>query len=210
MLFCVAACSPAGMISGAVATGGIAVAEERPVRTVLDDLSIKLAVQKKLMDNGGLFPKVSVEVVEGKVLLTGKLRGTGERIACTRLSWSVDSVREVVNMIEIDEPVGASEYVRDIMIAQRLRNRLIGDRDVSSVNYSVESSGRIIYIMGLARSEAELTRVLAHARDVSGVRDVVSYVRLIAPEGPPTAVSSAPAPAPASAPASAVLLTTSK
>ena len=32
--------------------------------------------------------------------------------------------------------------------------------------------------MGIAQDEAELNRVIAHARDLSHVRDVVSHVRL--------------------------------
>jgi osmotically-inducible protein OsmY len=32
--------------------------------------------------------------------------------------------------------------------------------------------------MGTARDQAELDRVIAHARDVSGVRNVVSYVEV--------------------------------
>ena len=32
--------------------------------------------------------------------------------------------------------------------------------------------------MGIAQSEAELNRVIAYARDISGVRGVVNHVRL--------------------------------
>ncbi len=60
VLMALLACSPAGMLSGAAATGVIAAAEERPVGTVVGDFALKLSVEKKLMEKKALFPKVSV------------------------------------------------------------------------------------------------------------------------------------------------------
>ena len=36
----------------------------------------------------------------------------------------------------------------------------------------------VVYLMGTALDKAELARVIAHARDISGVRNVVSYVEI--------------------------------
>ena len=35
-----------------------------------------------------------------------------------------------------------------------------------------------VYLMGIAQNEAELNRVKAHAKDISGVRSIVSYVKM--------------------------------
>lgn len=199
LVMALSACSPAGMLSGAAATGVIAAAEERPVGTVVGDFALKLSVEKKLMEKKALFPKVSVEVIEGKVFLTGKLDSVEERIDATRRSWNVEGVKEVVNDIAIAEPVGVGEYTRDFMLATKLRTRLLSDVDVSAINYSIESSDRVLYIMGIARSEAELDRVINHARNVSGVRDVVNYVRIRA-QILPGAVASPASQAPQTAP----------
>ncbi len=140
--------------------------------------------------------------MEGKVFLTGKLDSVEERIDATRRSWNVDGVKEVINDIQIAKPVGVGEYTRDFMLATKLRTRLLSDVDVSAINYSIESSDRVLYIMGIARSETELDRVINHARNVSGVRDVVNYVRIRA-QTPPGAIATpvqpvgeAPQPAP--------------
>ena len=47
-----------------------------------------------------------------------------------------------------------------------------------SINYNVDCVGGTIYLIGVAQDQAELERVIDHARDISYVRRVVSYVRL--------------------------------
>jgi len=68
--------------------------------------------------------------------------------------------------------------VNDTSITTKLRARLTGDSNVSGINYSIETVDGVVYLMGTARDRAELDRVLAHARDISGVRNVVSYVEV--------------------------------
>ncbi len=66
----------------------------------------------------------------------------------------------------------------DTTITTKLRARLTGDRNVSGINYSIETVHGTVYLMGTALDRAELDRVIAHARDISGVKNVVSYVRI--------------------------------
>ena len=47
-----------------------------------------------------------------------------------------------------------------------------------SINYNVDCVAGTIYLMGVAQDQAELQRVIDHARDISYVRNVVSFVRL--------------------------------
>ena len=55
---------------------------------------------------------------------------------------------------------------------------MLFDQDVRSVNYSIETVNQVIYLMGVAQDEAELQRVVDHARNVAYVRRVVSYVQM--------------------------------
>ena len=87
-------------------------------------------------------------------------------------------MREVINEIRIARDRGIAGYSRDTWITATLRSRLLLDRDIASVNYTIDTVGKIVYLMGIAQDAAELARVKAHARDVSYVRRVVSYVVL--------------------------------
>jgi hypothetical protein len=79
------------------------------------------------------------------------------------------------------------------------------DRDIRAINYSVDCIRSTVYLMGVARTPAELQRVIDHVRDVPYVRAVVNHVRVRTdplppiPANPPTIAASNTIPAPAPA-----------
>lgn len=164
---------------GAGATAGVAIAQERSVGAAVDDATIALNVNSALLQKSeSLFTKVGVEVVEGRVLLTGAVLTPEDRVEAGRLAWTVRGVKEVLNEIEVSNKNTIVDYAKDAWITAQLRTKLIGDRLVSDINYSIETVNGVIYLMGVAQNEAELQRVTNHARNISGVNRVVSHVRL--------------------------------
>lgn len=174
-----AACGP-GLFIGAAATGGIAVAEQRSVGTQVDDLGIKLAINEGLFSyNETLFQNVSIDVTEGRVLLTGKVTEPQDRVEAVRIAWQAEGVKEVINEIQVTDKGGIDSYLTDVRISNELRADLLFDSQVDAINYNVETVGQIIYLTGIAHNQAELDRVIAHARTISGVKQVVSHVRVM-------------------------------
>ena len=96
----------------------------------------------------------------------------------TALNIAGHGVREVINEVQVDDESGLTDRGRDLWIAARLRGQLLVDDQVSSINYSVEVVNRVVYVIGVARTDAELARVLGHARAQSYVKSVVNYVRV--------------------------------
>ena len=76
------------------------------------------------------------------------------------------------------EPETLGEYANDVWLGQELRNTLLINVKVRSINYSVDCVAGTIYLMGVAQNQAELQRVIDHARDIPYVRGVISFVRL--------------------------------
>jgi len=174
-----AACGP-GMFIGAAATGGIAVAEERSVGTQVDDLGIKIAINEALFSyDEALFQNVSIDVTEGRVLLIGKVEEPEDRVEAVRIAWQAKGVKEVINEIQVTDKGGIDSYLTDVRISNELRADLLFDSKVDAINYNVETVGQIIYLTGIAHNQAELDRVIAHARTISGVKQVVSHVRVM-------------------------------
>jgi osmotically-inducible protein OsmY len=164
---------------GAGAVTGVAIAQERSVGAAIDDKTIQLNINSALLQkHEALFRKVGTEVVEGRVLLTGVVLTPEDRIEAGRLAWSVNGVKEVLNEIEVSDKSSIVDFARDAWITTQLRTKLLGDRLVSDINYSIETVNGTIYLMGIAQSEAELERVTGHARTIRGVQRVVSHVRL--------------------------------
>lgn len=173
-------CSPVGTMIGAGASVGIAAAQERTVGNALDDAVIQTKIAERwFRHNEPMFQALDLTVVEGRVLITGVLKDPDLRVDAVRLAWQVDGVHEVINEIQLTEQSeGIRGFARDVRIANELRAKLTFDREVSAVNYSVDTVGGVIYLMGIARHQAELERVVGHARNIESVRRVVSYVRL--------------------------------
>ncbi len=174
-----AACSPTTVAVGAGATVGATAIQDRGVDGAASDTWIRAEINQRLLaHSGSLFLDVNLQVQNGRVLLSGTVPNPEARIAAVRIAWLPDSVREVINEMELSEDGAFSDYARDRWIVTRLRAKLLGDKAVNSLNISIESVNQSVYLIGVAHSEDELTRVVGHAKDVPYVRRVVSYLTL--------------------------------
>ncbi len=164
---------------GAGTTAGISASQERSFGNAIDDTTISVKVSDQLFQKDPLLTRtIGVDVVEGRVLLTGTVAKSGDRVEATRLAWQVAGVREVINEVQVTEESGAVGLSRDTWINTQLRGKLLQDGDINNVNYNVETVNGVIYLIGIAQNQQELERVTAHARTISGVSKVVSHVML--------------------------------
>jgi osmotically-inducible protein OsmY len=172
-------CSAAGVAVGAGATTAVAASEERGIGGAVTDTAIETNINALLLQHDfETFRKVSVKSYQRRVLLTGQVKTPQMRLDAVRLAWQAAGVEEVINEIEVTDQGGAEAYARDVWISTQLRTTLLIDKEIKSINYSVETVGATVYLMGYARNAAELARVEAHARNLAYVRRVVSYVRV--------------------------------
>lgn len=206
MLLALAACSPVGLAVGAGATVTNMAMEERGFVNSARDKAIWTDISARMLDkNQKLFQNVDIQVHEGRVLLSGFVQRPEDRIDATRLAWEPDGVREVVDEIKLGRSLDAGDFSEDIWLIQQIRLKLMLDRDIRAINYSVDCIRSTVYLMGVARTPAELQRVIDHVRDVPYVRAVVNHVRVRTdplppiPANPPTIAASNTLPAPAQA-----------
>jgi osmotically-inducible protein OsmY len=179
LLSLLAGCSPLDMTISSGATVATAASEERGLGQAVNDNGITLGIANAMLQTDpGLVTTVDVEVHEGRVLLAGQVDRPEDRVTAVRLAWQQPNVVEVINEIKVTQSETVGEYLHDVWLAQTLRNNLLFDSRVRSINYNVDCVAGTIYLMGVAQNQAELQRVVDHARDISYVRDVISFVRL--------------------------------
>lgn len=175
--FMAGGCVP--LIAGAGGAAAVGASQERGLEQAVDDNEIAFEINRKLLaSHKNLYSGISTQVRKGRVLLTGSVPKPEDRVAVTRLVWTIGGVREVINELKVGKEGGFSQSLGDTTISTKLRARLTGDKNVSGINYSIETVRGTVYLMGTALNQAELDRVIAHARDISGVRNVVSYVEV--------------------------------
>ena len=173
----VSGCAPVAITAGTAAASGAT--EERGVEGVMRDTAIRAEINALwLAHDADLLVAIELEVVEGRVLLAGHVQDPEQRVDAVRLVWEVDGVKEVINEIRVAGSRGVGGHSRDGWIAARLRGKILFDREVASINYSIDSVGGVVYLMGIARNETELERVKAHARDIPYVKRVISHAIL--------------------------------
>jgi len=198
------ACTPLALVTTIGATAGSMALTEQGFTRAATDTGIALAInQAWFARDAELFRRLGTSVSDGRVLLTGTVARPEDRVEAVRIAWSVEGVREVISEIQVSDERGLADAVRDRVITTGLRAALTLDAGVRSINYSIDTVNGVVYLMGIARDQAELERVVALAYGRDGVREVVSHVRLRSEPAPvpvrpgeappPTAVGAVPA-----------------
>jgi osmotically-inducible protein OsmY len=201
---------PVAIVGGLAAAGGAGYAanQERGVGGSVSDFKIKTNVQNAwLKADPALQGDFDVTVYQGRVLLTGNAPTPELKARAQQVASGVAGVRTVYNEIEVAPPEGAWNTAKDAWITSRVRSDLIFNSHIRSVNYTVETVNRSVYLIGSARSQAELDSATAAARYVPGVKRVVSFVEIrsgapaaAAAANPPPSDGAPSAGAPAGAP----------
>lgn len=178
----------AGAFIGAGAATGVAAAKEGGLRRAWNDTKIRAYLTDLWFRHDvEMYRRLDFTVNEGRVLITGQVPNPQMRVDAVRLAWQTPGVRQVINEIEVigkDDGDGVTGFTRDVWITSRLRTKIMLDRHVQSINYSIDTVGGTVYLMGVAQNESELNRVIDIARNMSYVQQVISYVRLRG-ENPP-------------------------
>lgn len=173
-------CSPTGTVLGAGARTGLALAEDRPVEEIWGDSLLKVTINKKLLETSfsETFWSLNTTIFEGRVLITGNVKDTTLRDQVSQIVWGVKGVREVLNEIEVQETNNVTQIARDKFIQTSLQARMLGDKIVSDINYKMIAHNNVLYIIGIAQSQTELEKVVAHARAIRYVKRFVNYIWL--------------------------------
>ena len=169
-------------IETAVGLGTAAVAAsttEKGFSTSVSDTVIEAKLTEKFIKNGAyLVTGIEASVSNGAVLMTGKVNTQEQKILATRLAWEIKGVKEVLNEIHIVSDKSLKTTAKDLAASAQLRAALIGDQEISSLNYSIDVVNGIVYLSGVAANEKERERVIAHAQALRFAKKVVNYIIL--------------------------------
>lgn len=165
---------------GAVA-GYSVIAEDLSPEQQFRDYGIKAAVQASWgAYNQELAHHLDATVFDGQVLVTGRVPDQHWKEEAVRRAQNVKGVRRVFDEVKVGPDTHFIDDARDTWITTQLRGKLVADVDIKSINYTIKTTDGVTYILGFARTEPELDRVVGHARNIAGVRQVTPLVRVLA------------------------------
>ena len=167
------------VIMGGATSSSMIIVQERSAKQAAIDILIKAKIEEAMFSNNydKLFSKVRVIVYEGRVLLVGTVVEENIKETANQISWNTKNVKEVANYITIGKN-DLIDYVKDTRISLELRAKMLTDKEVSEVNFSVTTENRILYLVGIAQDNKELNKVLKHASNIAGVKKIINLIKL--------------------------------
>ncbi|MEC8206141.1 MAG: BON domain-containing protein [Pseudomonadota bacterium] len=170
-------CAPAVVGVGTAAVA--ATSTEKGITTSVSDGLVFTKIQDNFLKTDATLSQfVDVNVNDGAVLLTGKVKTPEEKVLATKLTWEVRGVREVVNEIQITDKSSMKDVAKDLAASAQLRGKLIADTSVSSLNFNIDVVNGTVYLSGVAADAEEMNRVVSHARELRFAQQVVNYITL--------------------------------
>ena len=180
LLLCALALS--GCAGAVVGVGTAAVAAsttEKGFSTSVSDGVIFAKLKDRfIQQNASLLTSADVMVNDGAVLFTGKVKTPEDKIQATRLAWEIKGVREVVNELQVTDTSSIKDIAKDLAASATLRGKMIADKDISSLNFSIDVVNGTVYLSGVASTPEELDKVIGHAENLRFAQEVVNYIIL--------------------------------
>jgi osmotically-inducible protein OsmY len=171
----------ASTLVGGAASIGLASVQERSIKDAAIDLKLEIQIQEKLLrtNSDKLFANVGVTILEQRVMLVGNVESQKLRDLASEIAWGISpKIKDVLNELTIGDNTSLVSEAKDARISLSLSGLLIGDAEISDINFSHSVSKQIIFLIGIAQDTNELDKVIYHARTVKGVKKVISHLIL--------------------------------
>lgn len=170
--------------------------EDRTTEDQVTDTKISTGITTRLADKDAkLVLAVSADVWEQRVLLTGAVSDASIKKEVVALVKEDSRIREVYDEILIVPEEEASNRVEeqkkheankedkgdtgnDYWISGEIKTKLVSTKGITSVNYRWHTVNGVVYLIGRARSERELKKILRICRGVDGVKQVKQFVEV--------------------------------
>ena len=153
--------------------------DPRTIGMQIDDTIMQKNLTARLsLNEKRYFLNIQVEVLDGRIFLSGKVDEPEEKIKITKLAWETKGVREVKNAITIKGQSNFKQTAKDILITSQLRTALIFNKKTKARNYTLETINKRIYIFGIAMDIEEKKEVLSEAEKIFDVEKVIPSIYL--------------------------------
>lgn len=180
-LFLTSGCLP--LVFTGAAGSALEFSKDRSAGETISDVKISTSIKASLIKKHfrSLYSRIKVEVMQGRVLLTGNVNNKQDAINAVNIVWQQKGVKEVIDEISVDKnnsKFDLFQYTRDSMITSQIKSKTLINKDIKFSNYTIITNKDVVYLFGLARSEGELKKVAEIAANTNGVKRVVSHVKI--------------------------------
>ena len=178
-MFLISSCVGSGS-TGVFGTGVTIAMDPRTIGTQIDDSIMDKSLDARLVTmNKNYFLSVKTKIIDGRIFITGKVDTVEEKLKITKLAWETKGARSVKNDLKIKENFNFKQSAKDLLITSQLRTALIFNKEITAVNYNIDTYKKIIYVYGISRTKEEKEMVIKEAKEILDVEDVVASILLL-------------------------------
>ena len=166
--------------TGIFGTGVTVAMDPRTLGTQIDDSIMDKSLDAKLLStNKSYLLNVKTKIIDGRIFITGKVDAVEEKLNITKMAWEIKGARSVKNDLKIKDEFNFKQSAKDILITSQLRSALIFNKNTKSVIYNIDTYKKKIYIYGIAETSDERDEVIAEAKQILDVEDVIASILLV-------------------------------
>ena len=177
LLILIQSCAP--LIGAAGIASLSSASKEKGLGASISDTIISTKISNKIFKyNPDLIKDTRVFVNNGSVLLTGKVKKPEDKIEFTKIIWKIKGVREVNNEVQIIDVSSIKNIARDIASLSEIRARILTNKKINSLNFSVDVVNDIAYLSGIAENDEEMKLVKDNAASARFIKTVFNFIIL--------------------------------
>jgi hyperosmotically inducible protein len=154
--------------------------DERSVGTQAADEKITMAIRKKFVDDDMVKTlDVSTYCYSGHVYLVGEYETLTQKNRILKRVSEIEGVTSVTEHFLPKKKADSCGTADNLKLVAGVKAQLIKDKGIRSTNIEVKALQCNIILLGLVGSQGEISKAVAHAKGVEGVRGVTSYLRVM-------------------------------
>ena len=177
LLILIQSCAPLIGVAGVASLSSAS--KEKGLGASIGDTIISTKISNKIFKyNPDLIKDTRVFVNNGSVLLTGKVKKPENKIELTKIIWKIKDVREVNNEVQIIDVSSIKNIARDLASLGEIRARILANKKINSLNFSIDVVNDIAYLSGIAENDEEMKLVKDNAASARFIKTVYNFIIL--------------------------------
>jgi hyperosmotically inducible protein len=152
--------------------------DERKVSTIAADTKITITILTNFIDDDLVKAQdISIFCYDGHVFLVGEYELKEQKKRSLEIARSAEGVKSVTAYLSPKSRDKSYNTLDNLAITTKVRIRLISDKDILSTNVDVETVNCTVVLLGIVGSKQEIKKVVAHARNVTGIHGVKAFLK---------------------------------
>ena len=169
-------CAPISSFTSIV--GNASISEKGFAKTVEDTVLMSKIIARLSGLEVSNLTKIKLSITYGQVLIVGFTESQEKRLKIIDEIWRFKDVTKIYNEIEIGKAPNFYELAEDLYLETKLKSMLLFKSGVLSNNYSINVVKKKAYVMGIASSLDEKSKVEQFFKNQPEIRKLITIILL--------------------------------